>query len=105
LDDLERAPSRAADNLLCEATMNERLKKQIEDIPALDQVDAAALTDVIVDAAIDVLMSDQTLPKRTAFEWWLALATLHARVVEKITSQIYDHIDRQDATNVVEWED
>ena len=50
-------------------------------------------------------MSDPTLPKRTAFEWWLALATVHALAVEKITSRIYDHIDRQDATNVVEWED
>ncbi len=85
--------------------MTEQLRKDLEDLPALGQIDAAELADKIIDAVIDVLMNDKTIPKRTGFEWWLALATVRAFTVDEITSQILDHIDRQDALNTVEWKD
>lgn len=49
--------------------MNERLMNEIEDLSALDQVDAEELADAIVDAAIDVLRRDLALPKRSTIEW------------------------------------
>ena len=85
--------------------MTEQLTKAIDDISGLNEIDAAELADKIIDAVIDLLMNDKTIPKRTRFEWWLALANVRTLAVEKITSRILDHIDRQDALNTVEWKD
>lgn len=84
--------------------MNERLINEIEDIHALDQVDAAELADVIVDAVIDVLRRDLASPKRSAIEWNLTLAQAHAFAVEQIHNRIFNHVDREDAIRAAEWE-
>jgi hypothetical protein len=84
--------------------VNERLINEIEDIHALDQVDAAELADTIVDAIIDALKRDLALPKRKSIEWNLALAKAHAFAVEQIHNRIFNHVDREDALRACEWE-
>ena len=67
--------------------MTEQLIGAIDDISGLNEIDAAELADKIIVRRHRRVRRDKAIPKRTDFEWWLALATVHAFAVEKITSQ------------------
>ena len=73
--------------------MNTAACRAIENIPALDQRDALALADEIIDDMIAVLQRDHSISSRSFIEWSLVLANLRARIAERITNAIAGHVD------------
>jgi hypothetical protein len=66
--------------------------KAIENIRALDQRDALALADEIVDDVIAALQRDRNISSRSFTEWSLVLANLRARIAERIAGEIAGHV-------------
>jgi hypothetical protein len=66
--------------------------RAIENIRALDQRDAFTLADRIVDDTIATLQRDRNISSRSFTEWELALASLRARIAERIASEIVGHV-------------
>ena len=73
--------------------MNTAACRAIENIPALDQRDALALADEIIDDMIAVLQRDHSISSRSFIEWSLVLANLRARIAERIANEIEGHVD------------
>jgi hypothetical protein len=65
----------------------------VENIRALDQRDALALADAIIDDTIAALQRDRNISSRSFTEWELALASLRARIAERIASEIVGHVN------------
>jgi hypothetical protein len=72
------------------------IRRLIEDIPALNRVDADRLADRIFDLLIPALQRSPAFPPHTYCEWTIVLADTHAEVSAIIHRQLcgYGPIDQ-----------
>jgi hypothetical protein len=79
--------------------MTSRVYRAVANTPALDDRDARALADEIVDRLIDALQRDPTITFR---EWSLALAPLRAQIADRIHALINGRADLDEVLNTIE---
>lgn len=74
----------------------------VENVPVLDNRDASALADRLIDEMIDAVRRDPAVSPRAFDAWAIALAPLRERIAKEINSTINGHADLGEVLATIE---
>ena len=84
--------------------MSNNIQNAIEDLAALNVLDAHELADLTVELTIAALVQDPAIPPRSFLEWWARLANMRTLLVEHFHRRIDGHVDVEDVLRTLEFE-